>query len=77
MDHTNIFITNTYTHCQSGLTALKVAQSEGHQDVCDMLLQYTQQGAKVTTPEQEESETSDEEGTKAELAEVGMDDNWR
>ena len=47
-----------------------MAQSEGHQDVCDILLQYTQQDSKVTAPEQEESETSDEE-------EVGMDDNWR
>ena len=61
---------HAHMHCQSGLTALKVAQSEGRQDVCDILLQYTQQGSKVTAPEQGGSETSDEE-------EVGMDNNWR
>ena len=35
----------TCTHFQSGLTALKMAQSEGgHQDVRAILLRYTQQG---------------------------------
>ena len=43
-------------HCQSGLTALKLAQFEGHQDVCDILLQYTQQGSKVMMNPEEESE---------------------
>ena len=49
---------------------LKMAQSEGdHQDVCDILLQYTQHGgSKVISPEQE---------VKTELAEVGLKDNWR
>ena len=61
----------TYTHSQSGLTALKVAQSEGQQDVCDILLQYTQRGSKVTNQELA-GELRQEEETKAELAEVGM-----
>ena len=74
VDHTTTFTTQTHTHTrsQSGLTALKVAQSEGHQDVCDILLQYTQQGVKVSSPEQKESESRQEEETTAELAEVGM-----
>ena len=54
--------THTCTHSQSGLTALKVAQSEGHQDVCDILIQYSQQGSKVITPKQAEERK----------AEVGM-----
>ena len=45
-------------HSQSGLTALKLAQSEGHQDISDILLQYSRQGPKVITP------TDDEESTK-------------
>jgi hypothetical protein len=51
---------------QSGLTALKMAQSEGgHQDVCDILLRYTQHsGAKVISPEQEVSEARQEEEVK-------------
>ena len=49
---------------QSGLTALKLAQSEGHQDVYDILLQYTQQGSKVTSPEPAENESRQEEETK-------------
>ena len=61
-----------HTHSQSGLTALKVAQSEGHQDVCDILLQYTQQSPKVSHPE---SESRQREETKAELAEVCMNNN--
>ena len=63
------------THYQSGLTALKVALSEGHQDVCDILLQHAQQGPKVTSPEREGSESSDEEEAKAELAKVGNGDD--
>ena len=55
---------------------MKVAQSDAHQDVCDILLQYIQQGAKVTTPQQEESESTQEEETKAELAEV-YGGSWR
>ena len=69
----------THTHFQTGLTALKMAQSEGgHQDVCDILLQYTQHGgSKVISPEQEVSEARQEEEVKTELAEVGLEDNWR
>ena len=83
MDYTLLFIMwkrfivfrkiKTCTHSQSGLTALKVAQSEARQDVCGILVQYSQQGAKVTTPEQSESRR--EEERTAELVEVGMDDN--
>ena len=65
-------LTKTCTHTQSGLTALKVAQSEAHQDICDILRQYSKQGAKVTTPERCESRQVEER--KADLAEVGMDD---
>ena len=58
-----------------------MAQSEeGHQDVCDILLRYTQQGgSKVISPEQEVimSEARQEEEVKTELAEVGLEDNWR
>ena len=74
MDHTTTFTIQIHTcaHCQSGLTALKVAQSEAHRDVCDILLQYSQQGAKVSSAEQAESNSRKEEETKAELAEVGM-----
>jgi hypothetical protein len=56
-----------------------MAQSEGgHQDVCDILLRYTQQGgAKVISPEQEVSESRQEEEVKTELAKVGMEDNLR
>ena len=55
-------LSKTCTHCQSGLTAVKLAQSaEGHQDVYDILLQYTQQGSKVTNPE---VESRQEEETK-------------
>ena len=61
---------------QSGLTVVKVAQSEARQDVCDILLQYIQQGAKGTTPQQEESESTQEEETKSELAEVYRG-SWR
>jgi ribonuclease BN (tRNA processing enzyme) len=61
-----LFITLTHTHFQTGLTALKVAQSEGgHQEVCDILLRYTQHGgAKVIGPEQELSEARQEEEVK-------------
>ena len=71
VDHTTTFTTQTHTctHCQTGLTALKVA---AHRDVCDILLQYSQRGAKVSSAEQEESDSRKEEETKAELAEVGM-----
>ena len=55
-------------HFQSGVTALKVAQSEAHQEVYDILLQYTQEGAKVIHPEKEVA-------TKAVVAEVSMDNN--
>ena len=67
-----LFTTQTHTHFQSGLTALRMAQSEGgHQDVCDILLRYTRHdGSKVISPEQEEE-------VKTELAEVGLEDNWR
>ena len=62
---------HAHTQLQSGLMALKVAQSEGYQDICDILLQfYTQQGPKVITPEHEENGST-------ELTWVGMDDNWR
>ena len=56
-----------------------MAQSEGgHQDVCDILLRYTQHdGSKVISPEQEVSEARQEEEVKTELAEVGLEDNWR
>ena len=56
-----------------------MAQSEGgHQDVCDILLQYTQhRGSKVISPEQEVSEARQEEEVETELAEVGLEDNWR
>ena len=44
-----LFTTQTHTHFQSGLTALRMAQSEGgHQDVCDILLRYTQHGGSNT-----------------------------
>ena len=68
---------HTCTHCQSGLTALKLAQSERHQDVCDILLQYTQQGPKVIHPEPVKSEMRQEEDIMAatELVEVCIDDN--
>ena len=49
-----------------------MAQSEAHRDVCDILLRYSQQGAKVSSAEQAESNSRKEEETKAELAEVGM-----
>ena len=51
------------THFQSGVPALKMAQSEGgHQDVCDILLRYTQHsGSKVISPEQQVSEVRKEE----------------
>ena len=63
---------HTCTHCQSGLTALKLAQSEGHQDICDTLLQYTQQGPKVIHSEPVKSERRQEEDimAAAELVEV-------
>ena len=56
----------TCTHFQSGVTALKMAQSEGgHQDVCDILLRYTQHsGSKVIGPEQQMSEARKEEELK-------------
>ena len=68
---------HTCTHCQSGLTALKLAQSERHQDVCDILLRYTQQGSKFIHPEPVKSETRQEEDimAAAELVEVCIDDN--
>ena len=74
-----LFATQTHTHFQSGLTALRMAWSEGdHQDVCDILLRYTQHiGSKVISPEQEVSEAKQEEEVKTELAEVGLEDNWR
>lgn len=66
----------TCTCCQSGLMALKVAQSEAHLDICDILLQYTRQGSKVILPEQE-SESTEEEETKAEVGMDMDDNNWR
>ena len=57
-------LSKTCTHCQSGLTAVKLAQSEGHQDVYDILLKYTQQGSKVTSPEPGEIESRQEEERK-------------
>ena len=63
-------------HSQSGLTALKVAQSEGHQDVCDVLLQYTQQDTNTQQTRREsekekEGETNrQQQETNAELTEV-------
>ena len=56
-----------------------MAQSvEGHQDVHDILLRYTQHsGSKVISLEQEVSEARQEEEVKTELAEVGLEDNWR
>ena len=68
--------TYTHMHSQSGLTALKVAQSEGHQDVCDILLQYTQQGSKVISPEPEERQVKKRKAELA-IAEVGVDDRNR
>ena len=52
---------------------MKLAQSEGHQDVYDVLLQYTQQGSKVIMIPEEESE-SKQEKAKADPhgAEVSM-----
>ena len=70
------FTTQTHTHFQTGLTVLKMAQSEGGcQDVCDILLQYTQQGgSKVISPEQEvkrgESEKEGEGGTNRQQQET-------
>ena len=63
---------HAHMHCQSGLTALKVAQSEGHQNVCDILLQHSQQGSKVISPAPGESGSRQVEERKAE---VGMDDS--
>ena len=61
---------------QTGLTVLRMAQSEGgHQDVCDILLRHS--GSKVISPEQEVNEARQEEEVKTELAEVGLEDNWR
>ena len=56
-----------------------MAQSEGgHQDACDILLQYTQHGgSKVISPEQEMSKARQEEEVKTELAKVCLEDNWR
>ena len=70
---------NSCTHFQTGLAALRMAQFEGgHQDMCDILLRYTQQGgSKVISPEQEVSEARQEEEVKTELTEVGLEDNWR
>ena len=68
--------THTCTHCQSGLTALKVAQSEAHEDICDILLQYTRQGANTQQKRREsekekEGETNrQQQETNTELTEV-------
>ena len=69
-----LFATQTHVHFQSGLTALKMAQSDGgHQDVCDILLRYTQHGgSKVISPEQEVSKARQEEEVRTELAKVGL-----
>ena len=55
-----IYHTISYTHFQSGLTALRMAQSEGgHQDVCNILVRHG--GSKVISPEQEVSEVRSED----------------
>ena len=79
MDCTTHYSPHKLMQTQSGLTALKMAQSEGgHQDVYDILLRYTQHGvSKVISPEQEVSEARQEEEVKTELAEVGLENNWR
>ena len=74
----------TCTHFQSGLTALKMAQSEGgHQDVRAILLRYTQQGGSNT--QQTCTERGDEgdggtdgqqQETNAELTEVRSMDSY-
>ena len=77
MDSTCTIQVTSFICPQSGLTALKLVQSrirtEADQKICDILMQYTQQGSKVICPEQEESESRQK--TKAELAEVSMDNN--
>ena len=64
----------TCTHCQSGLTALKVAQSEGQQDVCDILLQYTQEDTNTQQTRRESEKEKERNGqqqeTNTELTEV-------
>jgi hypothetical protein len=65
----------TCTHFQSGLTALRMAQSEErHQDVCDLLLRYTQQGSntqQTKTGSEGEGETNrQQQDTNTELTEV-------
>ena len=75
--HFDPLILHAHPPLQSGLTAVKVAQSESHQDVCDILLQYSQQSTKVTPPQQEVSESTQEEETKAELAAEVYGGNWR
>ena len=81
MDSTCTIQVPSFICPQNGLTALKLVQSriqtEAHQEICDILMQYTQQGSKVIHPEQEESELRQEEKTKAGLAEVSMDNSWR
>ena len=53
-----------------------MAQSEAHQDVCDILLQYTQQGANIQQKRREsekdkEGETNrQQQETNTELTEV-------
>ena len=43
--------------------------------MCDILLRHV--GSKVISPEQEVSEARQEEEVKTDLAEVGLEDNWR
>jgi hypothetical protein len=65
----------TCTHFQSGLTALRMAQSEGgHQDVCDLLLRYTQgpnvQQIKRGSEGEGETNRQQQQDTNTELTEV-------
>ena len=66
----------TCTHFQSGLTALRMAQSEGgHQDVCDILLRHTQHDGSSIQQTERGSEGEGEmnrqqQETNAQLTEV-------
>ena len=78
MQH-DIHHTNSYTHFQSGLTALKMAQSEGgHQDVCDILLWYTQQCSNTQQTERggEEETNRQQQETNTQLTEVRSMHNY-
>ena len=71
-----IHATLIHTHFQTGLTALRMAQSEGgHQDVCDILLRYTQHGGsntqQITQGSEGEGKTNRQlQETNTELTEV-------